>query len=63
MNFSTVNFDNCNFSPSRMNMTEITTLFFYLLKNNRNFREQFINVFCDYANEVFNPIKVNKILE
>ena len=63
MNFSTVNLDSFNYTQSRMNSTEITTLFFYLLKNNRNFREQFINVFCDYANEVFNPIKVNKILE
>ena len=63
MNFSTVNLDNFNYTQSRMNSTEITTLFFYLLKNNRNFREQFINVFCDYANEIFNPIKVNKILE
>ena len=34
-----------------------------MIKNNTDFRNKFINVFCDYANEVCNPIKVSKIIE
>ena len=63
MNASSVNEDRFNLSHSRMERAEITTLFFYLIKNNTDFRNKFINVFCDYANEVCNPIKVSKIIE
>lgn len=63
MNASSVNVDRFNHTHSRMERAEITTFFFYLLKNNSDFRNKFINVFCDYANEVCNPIKVSKIIE
>ena len=63
MNISSVNVDRFNYTQNLMHSAEITTFFFYLLKNNSDFRNQFINVFCDYANEVCNPIKVNKVLE
>jgi hypothetical protein len=63
MNISSVNVDRFNYTQNLMHLAEITTFFFYLLKNNSDFRNQFINVFCDYANEVCNPIKVNKVLE
>ena len=38
-------------------------LFIALLKNNSEFRNKFINVYCDYANEVYNPVRINKIIE
>ena len=38
-------------------------LFLNLLKNNSEFQQKFINVYCDYANEVYNPEKVNVIIE
>ena len=63
MNASFVNVDSFNYSYSRMEWAEITTLFFYLLKNNSDFRNKFFNTFCDIANEVCNPIKVSKIIE
>ena len=63
MNASFVKVDSFNYSYSRMEWAEITTLFFYLLKNNSDFRNKFINAFCDIANEVCNPIKVSKIIE
>ena len=63
MNASSVNVDRFNYTHNLMGSAEITTFFFYLLKNNSDFRNQFINIFCDYANEVCNPIKVNKVLE
>ena len=37
-------------------------LFLGLLKNNAEFRNKFINLYCDYANEVYNPEKVNKVI-
>jgi hypothetical protein len=63
MNSSTVNSDRFIINHNKMEKAEITTLFFYLLKNNTDFRNKFINVFCDYANEVCNPTKVSKIIE
>ena len=63
MNSSAVNSDRFIINHNKMENAEITTLFFYLLKNNTDFRNQFINVFCDYANEVCNPTKVSKIIE
>ena len=59
MNLSFVNVDRFNYSYNRMNSAEIIPLFFFLLKNNSNFQHKFVNTFCDYANEVCNPIKVN----
>lgn len=46
-----------------MNSAEIVSFFFYLLKNNSNFQNKFVNIFCDYANEVCNPIKVNNVTQ
>jgi len=40
-----------------------TNLFIALLKNNKNIQHKFINAYCDFINEIFNPIKVNKFLE
>ena len=40
-----------------------TNIFIALLKKNKDFQNKFINVFCDFANEIFNPIKVNKLLD
>ena len=63
MNLSTVNVDRFNFSYSRKDKAEIIPFFFYLLKNNSNFQHKFVNTFCDYANEVCNPIKANSVLQ
>ena len=38
-------------------------LFVGLLKNNTEFRNKFINVYCDFANEVYNSEKVNNVIE
>ena len=38
-------------------------LFVALLKNNTEFQNKFINVYCDFANEVYNSAKINKIIE
>ena len=40
-----------------------TNLFIDLFKKNKLFQNKFINVFCDFANEILNPIKVNKLLD
>ena len=63
MNLSFVSTDRFNYSISRAESAEIILCFFYLLKNNTNFQHKFVNTFCDYANEVCNPIKVNITLE
>ena len=63
MNLSSVSVDRFNFTHNRMNSAEIITFFFYLLKNNSNFQNKFVNTFCDYSNEVCNPIKVNSALQ
>ena len=38
-------------------------LFVGLLKNNTNFQNKFINLYCDYANGFYNIEKVNKLIE
>ena len=38
-------------------------LFMGLLKNNTDFQQKFVNLYCDYANEVFSYEKIEKILE
>jgi hypothetical protein len=63
MNLSSVSVDRFNYSYNRMNSAEIIPLFFFLLKNNSNFQHKFVNTFCDYANEVCNPIKANSVLQ
>ena len=63
MNYSTVNIDRFNFVYNLKDSAEIISFFFDLLMNNTNFQNKFINVFCDYANEVCSPTKVNKVLE
>lgn len=40
-----------------------TNLFIDLLKKNKIFQKKFINTFCDFANEICNPNKVNKLLD
>ena len=40
-----------------------SNLFMALLKNNTEFRNKFINLYCDYANEVYAPEKVNNLIE
>ncbi len=39
------------------------SLFLGLLKNNIDFQNKFINIYCDYANEVYNIDKVSKLIE
>ena len=57
-----VNSDNFIFVEKKSNVYP-ANLFIGLLKNNSEFRNKFINVYCDYANEVYNSKKVNKIIE
>ena len=45
------------------NLGAPTNLFLALLKNSKKFQIKFINVYCDYANYVFNPIKINKLID
>ena len=63
MNDSAVKVDRFNHTQSRMDRAEVIKFFIYLIKNNSDFRNKFINVFCDYANEVCKPLKVSKIIE
>ena len=63
MNFSFVDIDRFNYSYSRKDSAEIVSFFFDLLQKNKNFQNKFVNTFCDYANEVCNPTKVNAALK
>ena len=40
-----------------------SNLFTNLLKKNTEFQNKFINIYCDYANEVYNFIKVNELIK
>ena len=40
-----------------------TNLFIDLFKKNTIFQNKFINLFCDFANEICTPTKVNKLLD
>ena len=40
-----------------------TNLFIDLFKKNTIFQNKFINTFCDFANEICTPTKVNKLLD
>ena len=48
---------------NRLQRSPLNPLFLSLLMNNTDFQNKFINIFCDYANGVYNPSRVNKILE
>jgi len=63
MNTSFVEIDRFNYSYSRKEYAEIISFFHELLQKNKNFQNKFVNIFCDYANEVCNPEKVNAILK
>ena len=53
-----------NFSYSnRRNIESPVNLFFALLKNNKDFQNKFINIYCDYANYVYNIDKVGELIE
>ena len=54
--------DNFKFVEGRSNYFP-ANLFMGLLKNNTDFQQKFVNLYCDYANEVFNYEKIEKILE
>jgi hypothetical protein len=54
--------DNFKFVEGRSNKFP-ANLFMGLLKNNTDFQQKFVNLYCDYANEVFNYEKIEKILE
>ena len=48
---------------SRVERAPIIPLFLSLLKNNTDFQHKFVNVFCDYANDVYNMTNLRKIFE
>ena len=54
--------DNFKFVEGRSNKFP-ANLFMALLKNNTDFQQKFVNLYCDYANEVFKSEKVDKILQ
>jgi hypothetical protein len=51
-----------NHALSRIQRAPLNYLFFALIKNNSDFQRKFVNVYCDLANDVYTPKKVNKIL-
>ena len=63
MNSYSVSTDSFNHALSRISRAEINSLFLSLLNNNTDFQNRFVNIYCDYANEVYSPQKVKKILE
>ena len=63
MNSYSVSTDSFKHAESRINRAEINSLFLSLLKNNTDFQNRFVNIYCDYVNEVYNPQKVKKILK
>ena len=63
MNSYSVSTDSFKHAQSRVNRAEINSLFLSLLENNTDFQNRFVNIYCDYANEVYSPQKVKKILE
>ena len=63
MNSYSISADSFNHAQSRVHRAEKNYLFLSLLKNNSDFQNKFVNIYCDYVNDVYNPEKVNKILE
>ena len=54
--------DNFNYA-NRRNIASPVNLFFALLKNNKDFQNKFINVYCDYANDIYKIDKVSQLIE
>jgi len=52
-----------NHALSRIQRAPINYLFFALIRNNSDFQRKFVNVYCDLANDVYHPKRVNKILD
>jgi hypothetical protein len=48
---------------NRYSRSQLNPFFISLLKNNSDFQQKFINKYCDFANEMFKPSRVNQILE
>ena len=52
------------FNYAKRRASEIpVNLFFNLLKSNKNFQKKFVNVHCDFANDVFHYNKVYKLIK
>ena len=47
----------------RYDRSQLNPFFISLLKNNTDFQHKFINKYCDFANDMFKPSRVNQILE
>jgi len=58
-----VNFNIFNYVQSRAATAPMVAFFLNLLKNNEEFKNKFVNIYCDYANEVFHVSKINKLVE
>ena len=54
--------DNFKFVESKSDKFP-SNLFIGLLKNNTDFRNKFINIYCDYANEIYKSERVNELIE
>ena len=48
---------------NRYDRSQLNPFFISLLKNNTDFQQKFINKYCDFANDMFKPSRVNQILE
>ena len=55
-------FDTLNYTLSLTEKIPHVALFVNLLKNNKDFQNKFINVYCDYGNEVYSPNKVKNLI-
>ena len=42
---------------------EYVRLFLNLIKNNIDFKIKFVNVICDYTNDIYDKEKVNQLIE
>ena len=58
------NYDSDNFKFVEKKSEDFpANLFMALLKNNIEFQNKFINVYCDYANDLYAPEKVNNLIK
>ena len=48
---------------NRIERSTLNPFFLALLDNNTDFQHKFVNTYCDYANEIFRPSRVNQILD
>ena len=60
---SSPDIDSFKYVEGRINRSPLNPFFLSFLKNNRDFQFKFVNIYCDYANYVFHPNTVNKVLE